>query len=138
MAEYSLRVLVVDDNADVAACLAKLLPRWGHQPRVAHTGPEALAAAAAFSPDVALLDIGLPGMSGRAVARRLRAEPGCGRPVLVALSGYGGEEDRRRSLAAGFDYYLVKPVDAEELHDLLRLLAREGGSRPRPEAVPVA
>jgi CheY-like chemotaxis protein len=137
MAECSLRVLVVDDNADVAACLAKLLPRWGHQPRVAHTGPEALAAAA-FSPDVALLDIGLPGMSGRAVARRLRAEWGCGRPALVALSGYGGEEDRRHALAAGFDHYLVKPVDAEELHDLLRLLAREGERRARPEAVPVA
>ena len=109
-----LRVLVVDDNVDAAMVLAALLRLLGHEVTVAHDGPAALAAAAAAPPDLVLLDIGLPGMDGHAVAARLRAA-GHARAALVAVTGYGREEDVRRSREAGFDYHLVKPVSLAEL-----------------------
>jgi CheY-like chemotaxis protein len=112
-------VLVVDDNVDAAAMLAELLPLWGHQARVAHGGPEALSLAAEFRPDVVLLDLGLPGMDGYEVARRLRATLGSSPPRLVALTGFGGEDDRRQTHAAGFAHHVTKPVDADELQRLL-------------------
>jgi two-component system CheB/CheR fusion protein len=113
------RILVVDDNRDSAESLATLLRLVGNDVRTAHDGPRALEAAAAYHPDLVLLDIGLPGLNGYEVARRLRAEPNHHRAVLVAVTGYGGEEDRRRSLAAGFDHHMVKPIDFDALRALL-------------------
>ena len=97
-----------------------LLELLGHDIRVAWSGPEGVEAAAEWPPDVVLSDIGLPGFDGYEVARRLRNLPGLEGVVLVALTGYGSEEDRRRSREAGFDHHLVKPADPA---DLLRLLA---------------
>ena len=113
------RVLVVDDNRDSAESLALLLKVTGHDVRTAHNGPSALERARVFQPEVVLLDIGLPGMSGYEVANRLREEPGLAEVVLVALTGYGQEEDRRRSEAAGFLAHLVKPLDLSTLNNLL-------------------
>ncbi|MGH7818834.1 MAG: response regulator [Candidatus Binatia bacterium] len=114
------RILVVDDNVDAAESLACLLGLLGHDVRVAHDGPSALAAAAGRSPDVVFLDLGLPGMDGYEVARRLRSEPRFASTVLVALTGYGQDEDRRRSEEAGFDHHLVKPVEPQAIESLLR------------------
>jgi CheY-like chemotaxis protein len=127
----SLRVLVVDDNADVAHALALLLEVLGYRVETAATGGQALEVAARFEPRVALVDIGLPDMDGLALARRLRAEfPDRDRLFLVAVTGYGHEEARQRSLEAGFDEHLAKPVDRRTLESLLTqtLGAREGSS----------
>ena len=114
-----LRVLVCDDNEDGADSMATLLDLLGYQVRVCHDGPAALDAARDFDPDVCLLDIGLPkGMDGYEVARRLRAG-GHATTFLAALTGYGQEEDRRRSADAGFQAHLVKPVDPKTLTELL-------------------
>jgi signal transduction histidine kinase len=113
------RVLVVDDNRDAAESLAVLARLWGHEVRVAHDGPSALAAAAEQRPHVILLDLGLPGLSGVEVARRLREDPAFADTLLVALTGYGGEEDRRRSRDAGLHLHWVKPVDPAALQALL-------------------
>jgi signal transduction histidine kinase/DNA-binding response OmpR family regulator len=113
------RVLVVDDNRDAAESLALLLEVAGHATRVSHDGPTALTTAAEFQPDAVLLDIGLPGMDGYEVARRLRAAPTTRRALLVALTGYGQIEDQRRAREAGFDHHLVKPADLEALAALL-------------------
>jgi CheY-like chemotaxis protein len=115
------RILVVDDNADAAISLAMLLELEGHETRVAHSGADALAAMAEFSPNYVFLDIGLPDLSGYEVARRMRAMTGL-RTVarLIALTGWGSDEDRRQAVAAGFDAHLVKPVDPAELTAALR------------------
>jgi CheY-like chemotaxis protein len=115
------RVLAVDDNVDVVESLALLLGMQGHDVRTAHDGLNALEQAEAFRPEVIILDIGLPGMDGYEVARRLRERVASQGVLLVALTGYGRDEDRRRSLAAGFDRHLVKPVDPTDLRDLLAL-----------------
>lgn len=113
------RTLIVDDNQDTASGLGRLLKRRGYAIEVAYEGPAALALASEFCPVIVLLDIGLPGMDGYEVARRLRAEP-CGADTLiVAISGYGQQEDRERSKAAGIDHHFVKPVDLEELRRVL-------------------
>ena len=113
------RVLVVDDNEDVGREPGDAAAAAGHEVRVAHDGPAALAQADEFGPDVVLLDIGLPGMDGCEVARRLRA-PAAGREaLLVAVTGCGQDEDRRRSREAGFDHHLVKPADLRVLDELL-------------------
>ncbi len=112
------RVLVVDDQPDAARSLARLLKSWGHEVHVAHDGPEALQAALAHGPEVVLLDLGLPGMDGHEVASQLRGHDGRG-PRIVALTGYGRDEDRRRSKEAGFVDHLVKPVDPDELRKSL-------------------
>ncbi len=117
--ERAVRVLLVDDNVDAAESLAMLLRLWGHEVAVAHDGPAALRAAAAQRPQVALLDIGLPGMDGYELARRLRSQTGLGPVVLVALTGWGQDEDRRRSHEAGFDHHLTKPVELAALQELL-------------------
>ena len=109
------RILVVDDNVDGAEMLAMLLEHAGNQTRLAHTGPAALVAAADFHPDVVFLDIGLPGIDGYEVAKRLRADPTSPKPYIVALTGWGAEEDRRQARSAGFDDHLVKPVDAAQV-----------------------
>jgi CheY-like chemotaxis protein len=109
------RVLIVDDNQDGAESLALLLRLAGHEVQVCHDGPTALVLAETFQPKVVLLDIGLPGMDGYEVARRLRARPGVGPQLLVALTGYGQDDDLRRSREAGFDHHLVKPADPDKL-----------------------
>ena len=115
----SSRILVVDDNIDTANGMAKLLELFGHRVSVAHTGPESIEAARVLSPEVILLDIGLPGMNGYEVAAKLRCEDCCRDAVIIAVSGYGQEEDRRRSREAGFDHHLVKPVDADVLVSII-------------------
>jgi len=120
------RILVVDDNRDAAESLAMLLRFSGHETQLAHDGPEAVEVAQSFRPDVVLLDIGLPGMNGYDVAHRLRAQPGGVGLVLIALTGWGQEEDRRRSKAVGFDHHLVKPVHTDELAALLASLPKLG------------
>ena len=118
------RVLVVDDNVDAAESLAMLLTLSGHDARLAHDGPSALKAALEFRPDLALLDIGLPGLSGFEVAEQIRREPTLALIVLVALTGYGLESDRQRSRAAGFDHHLVKPADFDEVQKILGSVSR--------------
>jgi PAS domain S-box-containing protein len=113
------RVLVVDDSRDAADSLALLLRCWGHEVRTASNGPAALAEAASFRPHVVLLDIGLPGMSGLELARKLRQLPGLEGVALVALTGFGRDDDRRRSLEAGCEHHWVKPVDPVVLESLL-------------------
>ena len=117
------RVLIVDDNADSAEMLGLVLKMAGHDVRMAADGLEAVAAAEAFAPDVMLLDIGLPGLSGYEVAQRIRASSRP-QPLLIALTGWGQDEDRRRSTAVGFDAHLVKPVDYDELLDMIAALPR--------------
>lgn len=112
------RILVVDDSLDSAETLGELLKIWGHDVRLAHDGPGAVEAAREYRPDVILLDIGLPGMDGFAVAAELRKEKLGGR-LLVALTGYGEQQDRDRTLKAGFDHHLVKPIDPDTLQKLL-------------------
>jgi PAS domain S-box-containing protein len=115
----SRRVLVVDDNVDAAESLAVLLRMAGHEVYTAHGGLAALEAAQVHRPEVVLLDLGMPGMDGLEVARRLRQDLGLKDTLLLALTGYGHEEDRRHSQEAGFDAHLVKPVDLDTLHTLL-------------------
>jgi len=113
------RVLVVDDQAGQAQILAKMLKQfWNHEVRTAHDGPTALTVADEFQPEIILLDIGLPGLTGLEVATRLRAKSGLQEALLVALTGYGQEEDRRRSKEAGFDEHLVKPASVSCLEHL--------------------
>jgi CheY-like chemotaxis protein len=112
------RILVVDDNLDAADSLALLLRVAGHDVQVCHDGRDALTAAAAFQPEVVLLDIGLPGMDGYEVARQLRERAETERVLIVALTGYGQEEDVRRSMEAGFDHHFVKPADLTALSAL--------------------
>jgi DNA-binding response OmpR family regulator len=116
----SRRVLVVDDERLSAASLGMMLRLEGHEVRTAHDGLEAVGAADAFRPDVVLLDIGLPKLSGYEVAQRIRQQPWGSGVLLIALTGRGQEADRRRSTEAGFDHHLVKPVDPATL---VRLLA---------------
>lgn len=115
----SRRILVVDDNVGAAKMLALLLTRISdHQVHTAHDGLSALEAARDHRPEIVLLDIGLPRMNGYEVARRLRQRPEFEQTVLVALTGYGSEDDRRRSIEAGFDEHLVKPPSLESLQRL--------------------
>ena len=123
-ADASLRVLVVDDNIDAADTLAALLEMSGHAIRVANDGYQAIEVAQAFRPQVVFLDIGLPGMNGYEVARRLRETPGMERGILVALTGWGTREDRDRSSEAGFDHHLTKPADMAAVETLLASLGR--------------
>ena len=116
-----LRVLVVDDNAETAQSMSLMLGLWGHEVRVTYEGEMALDEARREPPEVVLLDIGMPGLDGYEVARRLRGQEGGGAPVLIALTGYGEEEDRRRAREAGFEYHLVKPVEPDELRKMLAL-----------------
>jgi PAS domain S-box-containing protein len=118
----ALRIMIVDDNADAAAMLAMLLETCGHQVTVEHDAPAALAHAATAAAQVFLLDIGLPGMDGTELARRLRRLPGGAEAVLIAVTGYGQDSDRARTRAAGFDHHLVKPVDAQRLLGILERL----------------
>jgi CheY-like chemotaxis protein len=112
------RVLVVDDNADAAESLAMLLEVSGDAVRVAYDGEEALEVECDFHPDVILLDIGMPKLSGYEVARRVRETRGPG-VLIVAITGWGQEDDRRRAQEAGFDHHFTKPVDYQALLDVI-------------------
>ncbi|XYJ09572.1 PAS domain-containing hybrid sensor histidine kinase/response regulator [Telluria sp. B2] len=122
-----LRVTIVDDNRDGLEMLSMMVRHFGHEVDVAHTAAEVLEAAQRTAGDVYLLDIGLPGMDGFELARRLRRDARTAQAVLVAVTGYGGEEARRRAIEAGFDHHFVKPVKGGELRLLLRDLARARG-----------
>jgi DNA-binding response OmpR family regulator len=110
---------VVDDSRDAADSLALMLQMMGHETRTAYDGLEAVQAAATFRPEVVLLDIGLPRMNGYEVARHVRQQRWGAGMALIALTGWGQDEDKRRALEAGFDHHLTKPVDAAALEELL-------------------
>ena len=128
-----LRILVVEDHAGTAAMLAQLLRMESHEVDVAADGPRALELAQAAPPDVALVDISLPGMDGHEVARRLHAQTGDKRPLLIAITGNAQEEYRARSAEVGIDLHLIKPIEPDELRRLLRRfqgIIRPGGEPP--------
>jgi signal transduction histidine kinase len=118
------RILVADDNHDAAEALSLQLQLAGHDVRTVHDGVEALAAAKTFEPHILLLDLGMPRMDGYEVARQLRLEPAGGRMTLIALTGWGQQQDRERTSAAGFDAHLVKPVAEAQLFDALAMAVR--------------
>ncbi len=118
--EGSRRILIADDNADFANSLGATLTGRGHDVRVVYDGAEALATAARFNPDFAFLDIGMPRVHGYEVARRLREQPGTAKCVLVAVTGWGQEDDRQRAREAGFDRHLVKPADPADIDSILK------------------
>jgi CheY-like chemotaxis protein len=117
--ERPARVLVVDDNVDLARGLARLLQIHGHDVRIAFDGPTGLDEAKNLRPDVVLLDIGLPGMDGYQLAAHLRRDETVKDATLIAISGYGQEEDLRLAREAGFDHHLVKPIISDDLIKLL-------------------
>jgi len=114
------RLLIVDDNRDAADSLAMLLEFEGHDVRTAYTGQQAIETAQSFKPEIVVLDLGLPDLSGYEVAQHMRSDPGLGQVRLIALTGWGQDEHRRRALEAGFDHHLTKPVDPDQLQALLR------------------
>jgi CheY-like chemotaxis protein len=123
------RILIVDDNKDSAESLAMLLEITGHRTFVVHDGLEAIAAAEAHRPEVMLLDIGMPRLNGYEVCRRVRQQPWGEEIKIIALTGWGQDEDRRKSQEAGFDGHLVKPVDYNALLELLGSI-RAGAAQP--------
>ena len=125
------RVLVVDDNVDAAESAALLLRMWGHEVHTVHDGLSVSQAVRDFQPEIILLDIGLPGMTGYEVAKHLRAQPALDSLVLAAMTGYGQDEDRRRSQEAGFNFHLTKPLDPSKLEALVA-----GGTRPNSDPPP--
>ena len=118
-----LRVLIVDDNRDAADMMAVMLGRWGYDARAVYEGQGALDVAKTFRPEVVLLDLGLPGMDGYAVADLLRQQPWASDVKILAITGRGQAEDRQRSLASGFLEHIVKPVIPDRLKTLLAELA---------------
>jgi CheY-like chemotaxis protein len=120
------RILVADDNVDAATGLTRMLNNLQYETRTAHHGLQALKVASEFHPDIALLDIGMPKLSGYEVAQRIREEAWGKDTILIAVTGWGQARDRSRSFEAGFNHHLVKPVDPKFL---VQLLASEGGQR---------
>jgi two-component system, sensor histidine kinase len=131
-----LHVLIVEDNEDGRESLRELLEIWGHKVSLAGNGPEGIEMAFAIRPEVALIDIGLPGLDGNEVARRIRSILDEEEISLIAMTGYGQPEDRRRALQAGFDRYLVKPVDPAVLSQLLSEALHRGQARQTADAIP--
>jgi signal transduction histidine kinase len=125
---YGRRVLVVDDNVDSAESIAAFLRLEGHEVKAVHDGLQALASLKVFDPHVVVLDIGLPGLDGYAVARQLRSRGDSSHMLLIAVTGYGQKEDRQRAAEAGFDYHFVKPADPREIQ-----VAIERGRNPTAE-----
>jgi CheY-like chemotaxis protein len=119
-----MRIAVIDDNVDAAESLAMLLRFMGHEVEMANEGGAALALIERSQPDLVLLDIGLPGMDGYQVARHVRTQPWGKSAVLVAVTGWGREEDRVKALASGFDHHATKPLDAERLRQILSAASR--------------
>jgi CheY-like chemotaxis protein len=126
----ALRILVVDDNVDAARSCGQLLQLMGHDVSLAHDGPAALGKVASYQPHLVLLDIGLPGMNGYEVARQLRAQTELGDMQLVAVTGWGQEDARRRAHESGFDHHLTKPVDLATLENLLASFPPPSGLEP--------
>jgi CheY-like chemotaxis protein len=122
---YRLRILLVEDLQDCADSMALLLKLWGCKPTVVYEGKQAIEVAATLHPDVVFLDIGLPDVDGYEVARQIRRMPELARTRLVAVTGYGREEDIRRCQEAGIDVHFLKPVDAEEIKKVLTSLVYE-------------
>lgn len=118
------RLLVVDDNRDAAESMSMLLELWGHDVAYAYDGPSALETAEQWHPQAVFLDIGLPGMDGYEVAEKLRELPHAKDVVLIAITGYGQDDDRARSQRAGIDHHLVKPVAPDALRSLIDSLQR--------------
>jgi CheY-like chemotaxis protein len=114
-----LRVLVVDDDRDLATGTEMILRGMGHDVRVAHDGAEALQIAAAFQPHAALVDLGMPNMNGYLLARKLREWRWTRDAVLIAVTGWGGDKERERAKDAGFDHHLLKPAQPEQIAELL-------------------
>jgi len=123
------RVLVVDDNVDATDMLVMMLQMFGHEVKAAYSGQAALATAVEYEPDFVLLDIGLPDMNGYEVAQQLRREPQIKNVRLIAMTGYGQDADRQRSIEAGIDLHLVKPVDPKKLQELLETWVDQPRSR---------
>jgi CheY-like chemotaxis protein len=117
------RVLVTDDNRDQAESMAMLIQLMGHDVRTAFDGPQALETALVFVPDIALIDIGMPGMDGNEIARRFKAQPTLRDTILVAVTGWAQEKDRQRTREAGFAHHLVKPADPAEIQAIVESLA---------------
>src|SRR4030095_3900381 len=128
-AAAGLHILVVEDNRDGRESLRDLLEIWGHRVAVAESGPAGIEKAFSVRPEVALIDIGLPGLDGNEVARQIRSILDGDAISLIAMTGYGQPEDRRRALQAGFDFYLVKPVDPTVLSQLLYTVRHRGMAR---------
>jgi CheY-like chemotaxis protein len=125
------RIVIADDGRDTADSLAALLTIMGHEVKVAYDGQEAVTVAATFRPDVMILDVGMPKLDGYQVARRVREEPWGRAVLLVAMTGWGRADDRRRAEESGFDRHFTKPADITELQ---QLLAGFAGARPGPSA----
>ena len=123
--EPTLRVLVVDDNVHAAQTMAMLVESLGHEVQTAYDGPVALETAINCRPHVVLLDIGLPGMNGYEIAKRIRQEPVVQNAVLAAVTGYGQQIDRQRSREAGFDHHLVKPADFAQVKQILATVSEK-------------
>jgi CheY-like chemotaxis protein len=117
--DFKLRILVVDDNADAAASLGRLLGLLGHDVRVVHSGVAAVAELGAFAPRAVLLDLGMPGMDGFKTAECIRSQPGGELIWLIAVTGWGQDRDRQRTEAAGFAAHLIKPVNVNQLEAVL-------------------
>lgn len=115
-------ILIVDDNADAADSLAMLLQLSEHETVTAYSGPEALEVARRVRPDAVFLDIGLPGMDGYEVAKAMRAEPSLAAVALVALTGWGSDNDQQRAMQSGFDHHLTKPVAFDRVNEVLEQL----------------
>jgi len=124
MEGHPLKILVVEDNVDSAESLGEVLQYWGHQTWLSHDGPDALRQAKKVHPDVVLLDIGLPGMDGYELGKRIHADPDLARTTLVALTGYDQRNDPERSSQARFDQYFTKPVNLEALESFLNEVVR--------------
>ena len=122
------RVLIVDDYPDAAEAASMLITLYGHECRTATSGQDALAQAATFDPEIVILDIGLPDISGYEVARMLRGRPGGRSLYLAAVTGWGQPEDRARALAAGFDQHVLKPTDAAKIKAILQLAAERASA----------
>jgi signal transduction histidine kinase/DNA-binding NarL/FixJ family response regulator len=136
LAGFTSKILIIDDNRDLADSLQALLCDHGFSCVAALDGPSGLEAVASFAPDAILLDLGLPGLDGYEVARRIRASADGDRRLLVAVTGYGEERDRQRSAEAGFDAHLVKPVDFDQLLTVLHAMSRVVAADASPEDVP--
>jgi CheY-like chemotaxis protein len=135
-ASRSLRVLIVEDNPDAAAMLDVIVSALGHATRLAHDGGSAVTIAMEFLPDLVLLDIGLPVMSGYAVARTLRERPEFGHVHLAAVTGWGQDEDRRKAREAGCDTHFTKPLAPAALEELLASVATRLGAAAGPDGTP--
>jgi CheY-like chemotaxis protein len=130
------RVLVVEDHRDTADSLCELLEEWGHEAAVAYSGTAGIRKALQLHPQIVVCDLGLPGQDGYGVARTLRRDPAAAPALLIAISAYGTDDYRQRSLAAGFDMFLPKPIDLEQLRQLLA--AVPSSARPSSTAAGVS